>query len=200
MEKPQIAVQNAGVVERIPVTMIREDLENLPSYPLPAGYQIRAFRPGEEEVWAAIETAAGEFWSVEQARAHFAREFGAHLDEMQSRCLFLETTAGGPIGTTTAWYHASFRGKDHGRIHWVGIHPDYQGRGLAKPLVGAALARLAQAHRRAYLTTQTTSWIAIKVYLDCGFTPLPGTPRFEDAWELIARLTRHPALAKFQSG
>jgi len=182
-------------MEHIPVTMIRRHLAGLPAHPLAPGYRIRAFRRGEEPLWADVECAAGEFDTPERARAHFEREFGAFLQEMEKRCLFLESPEGQVIGTASAWYHPSFRGEPHGRLHWVAIHPEYQGKKLARPLVGAAMARLAELHDRAYLTTQTTSWKAVKIYLDFGFEPLLDTPRWEEGWRLLAEVTGHRALA-----
>ena len=58
-----------------------------------------------------------------------------------------------------------------GRIHWVGIIPAFQGQGLSKPLLSAALARLTLDYRRAYLTTETTSYREINLYLSFGFMP-----------------------------
>ncbi|HOM82480.1 MAG TPA: GNAT family N-acetyltransferase [Armatimonadota bacterium] len=185
-------------MERIPVIMIRADLEGLPSFPLPAGYRIRCYRQGEESHWAEVESAAGEFQSSERALARFLEEFGGALAEMEERCFFLETDAGRVIGTATAWYHPNFRGARYGRLHWVAVHPEFQGRKLAKPLVGAAMHRLAELHTRAYLTTQTTSWKAVKIYLDFGFVPLMETPRCEEAWRLLAEITGHPALTQFR--
>jgi GNAT superfamily N-acetyltransferase len=184
------------MIEHIPVAMIRETMTHLPVFPLPAGYRIRTYQRGDESFWAEIETAAGEFRSVEGALAHFEKEYSNSLEELESRGFFLESKDGRAIGTATAWFNRECEDSDIGRLHWVGIHPDYQGRGLAKPLVGAAMERLAQSHNRAYLTTQTTSWIAVKVYLDFGFAPVPGTPRYEDAWPLLATLTGHPAISR----
>lgn len=191
-------------MDYIPVTMIREELCDLRSYGLADGYRIRRFRPGDEQLWAEIETEAGEFDCTEHALSRFEREFGAFLDDMQERCFFLETEEGHGIGTATAWHETAFQRPDtdappteYGRVHWVGIRPAFQGRGLSKPLVGAVLARLAEFHDRAYLTTQTTSWIAIKVYVDLGFVPLLPTPRWEEAWALIAEATQRPELKRF---
>lgn len=182
-------------VKHIPVTMARETLDDLPEFTLPEGYSLRTYRAGEADVWAGIEAAVGEFADPAQALAHFRREFGPHEAEMEQRCLFLLDADGFPVGTTTAWYSNDFQGRPAGRIHWVGIVPEQQGRGLAKPLLSAAMRILAERHDRAYLTTQTTSWVAVRVYLDFGFAPVPGTPDFEEAWSLLARLTGHPALA-----
>ncbi|MBI3947684.1 MAG: GNAT family N-acetyltransferase [Armatimonadetes bacterium] len=192
-------------MERISVAMVRPHLRDLPTHPLRPDYRIRTFRPGEADVWAEIEASVGEFPSVERALAHFEREFGAHEEEMATCCFFLEDAEGRPVGTTTAWHpntthpwpRAPAEGEGYGRLHWVAIRPEHQGKGLSKPLVGAAMARLAELYSRAYLTSQTTSWKAIKVYLDFGFEPLPTTPRWEEAWALLRQITRHPRLKEY---
>ncbi len=186
-------------VEYIPVTMIREDLNNLPNYSLPPPFSMRDFTPGDEDVWAAIEFAATEFKSMEKAREHFDLEFGDYQDELCNRCRFLVAGNGRAIGTATAWRNPSYRGNLYGRLHWVAIHPDFQGRGLSKPLVGAAMQRLREFHNRAYLTSQTTSWKAIKVYLDFGFSPVVEADRHRRAWELLWQKLRHPGLSSFAS-
>jgi GNAT superfamily N-acetyltransferase len=185
-------------LEPIPVIMVREDLAALPSFPLPPGYRLRYFRRGEGPLWAEIEVSVGEFPTVEQALAHFEKEFGPFQEEMEQRCLFLEDAAGRAIGTTTAWYNPSFQGKDYGRIHWVAIRPEQQGRKLGKPLLAAALRRLADFHTRAYLTTQTTSARAIRMYLDLGFVPFITSDRCRTAWRLLASVLQHPALEAYQ--
>jgi len=191
-------------MEYIPVTMILEDLCDLRSYPLANGYRIRRFRPGDEKLWADIEAEAGEFDNPSEALNRFEREFGAFLEDMQERCVLLETEEGHGIGTAMAWHGTPFQHPDtdahpaeFGRLHWVGIRPAFHGRGLSKPLVGVAMARLSECHDRAYLTTQTTSWIAIKVYVDFGFVPLLSTPGWEEAWALIAEVTQRPELERF---
>jgi GNAT superfamily N-acetyltransferase len=175
------------------LTMALDDLARVPTLPIPAGYGVSLYSPGGESDWARIEHLAGEFPNDEKALAHFATEFGGQADEMRRRCLFLHGPQGSAIGTTTAWY-GEHAGTATGRLHWVAIVPAFQGRGLAKPLVAAALACMRQWHDRAYLTTQTTSWIAVKVYLDFGFRPVLDQPDSGEAWALMARLLEHPAL------
>jgi len=193
-------------LEHIPVVMVREDLTTVPSFPLPPGYRLRCYRRGEAPLWAEIEVSVGEFPTLERALAHFEKEFGPYPDDLEKRCLFLEDAAGRALGTATAWFHnlsgpeapLQFQGKDYGRIHWVAIRPEHQGRKLAKPLLAAALRRLAQFHSRAYLTTQTTSARAIHLYLDLGFVPLVLSERCSSAWRLLAALLEHPALEEYQ--
>lgn len=152
---------------------------------LPAGYRLRLFMPGDEANWARIETEAGEFASVDDALRRFRDEFGASIDDMHERCIFIENGDGEPIGTATAWYK-TVAGESFGRLHWVGIVPKEQGRKLARPLVAAALRVLAAKHGKAMLTSQTDSWRAIKMYLDFGFVPLlDGTDDCMEAWRWL---------------
>ncbi len=180
------------------LTMALDDLAAVPALSLPPGYATRAYAPGDERHWARIEHEAGEFPDDAKALEHFAKEFGGHEDEMTERCLFLCAPDGSPIGTTTAWY-GEHGGATIGRLHWVAIVPAHQGRGLAKPLVAVALARMRRWHSHAYLTTQTTSWIAVKVYLDFGFRPVFDRSDSAEAWALMARMLKHPALRGLDS-
>lgn len=182
------------VLPSIPIVMARHDLEGIARVPVPAGYRIRAFRPGEEAAWARVETAVGEFRDEVRALARFADEFGPHAGEMPERCLFLETADGEVVGTTTAWRNSDFHGGDWGRIHWVAVVPAHQGRGLGRLLVVEALLLMRRWHARAYLTTQTSSWVAVHLYLTLGFTPLLTGAAEEAGWELLRREVPHPLL------
>lgn len=177
-------------IEHIEFAMVRPNLRDIPVAALPPGYNIRLFRPGDEEAWRRIEMAVGEFSSDDRARQQFSREFGARLDAMASRCYFLETAEGEAVGTTTAWM-GEFQGDLIGRIHWVAIAPEHQGRGLSKPLLSTALERLAQEHDRAYLTTQTTSYRAVGLYASYGFEPVIETDSHRRAWALVQSLLAH---------
>ena len=182
----------------IPVVMVRDDLTDLPSYPLPAGYRLRYYRTGEDRLWAEIEIAVASFDSVDKALEYFESEFGPGRDEMEARCLYLEDPKGRTIGTCTAWYNDAFNGRDYGRIHWVAIRPEYQGRGLAKPLLAASLCRIADFHDRAYLTTQTNTARAINLYLDFGFVPIETYDRCAEGWTWLASVLDHASLAPYR--
>ena len=181
----------------IPVTMVRKDLRNLPVFPLPAGYRMRNYEPGDEAHWAAIEQSAGEFETQAQALAHFQKEFGNDLADLKNRLFFLCDEGNRSIGTANAWFRCDFHGDLWGRLHWIAICPEHQGRGLSKPMTAYALQRLAQSHDKAYLTTQTTSFVAVKVYLDLGFEPFLETEKCPEGWRLLKDLLRHPKLNAF---
>ncbi len=178
----------------IPIVMARHDLEGIREVPVPAGYRIRTFHPGDETAWARVETAVREFRDEARALEHFASEFGPHVDEMRERCLFLDTTDGEAVGTTTAWRNPLFQGRDWGRIHWVAVIPEHQGRGLGRLLMTEALLLMRTWHARAYLTTQTSSWIVVHLYLTLGFTPYLTAPAEEEGWSLLRREVPHPLL------
>ena len=177
-------------IEHIPVVMTRSHMHDLPEFALLAGFTHRYFAERDESHWAEIETRAGEFSRAADARAHFQKEFGAHADEMRNRCVFLiDDTTSKPVGTATAWY-GEWEGIEQGRLHWVGLVPELHGRGLGKALVSLAMHRMASLHERAYLTTQTTSFVAIKIYLDFGFTPVLKTAEDRRGWALVESLLR----------
>jgi GNAT superfamily N-acetyltransferase len=178
----------------IPILMVRQNLEGIEDIPVPTGYRIRTFVPGDEISWARVETGAGEFSGESLALEHFASEFGPHLAEMAERCLLLESEWGEIVGTTTAWWNPSFKGIDYGRIHWVAVTPAHQGRGLGRLLVVKALALLRRWHERAYLTTQTSHWIAVHLYLGLGFVPFLSAPEQAEGWALLRREAPHPLL------
>jgi GNAT superfamily N-acetyltransferase len=177
----------------IPVEMIRENMDHLPNFSCPTGYTIRTFAQGDERLWAEIEAEAGEFDTREDALAHFNTEFGAFADELPDRCFFLIDPHGNAIGTATAWY-GTFGREVRGRVHWVGIIPSHQGKKLSKPLLRAVMTRLAGDHGNAYLTTQTTSYPAVNLYLSFGFTPYIGTDSATEGWVLLEEVLHRTIL------
>lgn len=175
--------------------MIRQHLNNIPQYTFPPNYRVRTFNAGEEHIWAKTEASVNEFKDKMAALNHFSNEFGAYLDEMLLRCLFIENEYGEVIGTTTAWYGKFQNDETWGRIHWVAIKPDYQGKKLAKPLLSSAIQVLSRFHKKAYLTTQTTSYQAINLYLNYGFEPFITGPQCLDGWRLMENVLHRKILS-----
>jgi ribosomal protein S18 acetylase RimI-like enzyme len=185
-------------MENIPVVMLLEDLENLPKYELPNGFSFRNFREGDKKIWAEVEMAAGEFTDPQKGIEQFELEFERHTEELKQRFLLLENDKGESVGTAMGWFDDNFLFEGYGRVHWVGIRPDYQGKGLAKPLVSRTMEIIKARHKKCYLTTQTESFKAIKIYLDFGFVPYLKDETCPKAWKLLADFLDHPALAEFK--
>ncbi|MCY1029022.1 GNAT family N-acetyltransferase, partial [Mammaliicoccus sciuri] len=73
-----------------------------------------------------------------------------------------------------------------GRIHFVAIKPEYQGKKLSKPLLSAALNKLIElGHKEVFLTTQTTSYPAINMYLNYGFEPYDPDNADQKGWLMM---------------
>jgi len=180
-------------MEYLSLNMLRQDMRNIPQHRVPAGYSIRAFGDGDRRTWLDIHEAA-EPYSEVNGRL-FDSAFGRDLPAMPRRCMFLVSPDGRDAGTITAWYERRYARKPWGRIHYVAIAPAFQGLGLCKVIVTAAMNRLRSlGHRRAMLTTQTPRIRAIRTYLNFGFVPdmsLDGAVR---AWSIVRRTLRHPAL------
>src|SRR5919202_513903 len=189
------AMAHAEPVKYIPLTMARDHLDHIPAFVCPAGYAIRPFRPGDAEHWARVEALAGEFASQDEALREFQAEFEPRVSELEDRCFFLEEGQGAVIGTAMAW-DGDFGDEVRGRVHWVGIVPAYQGRGLAKPLLSAVMHRLARDHRNAFLTTQTTSYRAVNLYLNFGFGPYQTDASDAEGWHLMEEILHRPILPR----
>ena len=137
---------------------------------LPPGYTLRGFRVGDDEVWARIETAVGEFETAEEALRYFRQTYGSDPDALQQRVVFVADRIGAAVGTVTAWWNVT-DGRHDSSIHWLAVLPQQQGRGLGTSLVWECLGRLRglEGDQAVFLHTQTWSHPAIKVYLRAGF-------------------------------
>ncbi len=143
--------------------MIRPHLDGIPQHPLPAGFSFRWWREGDRETWVRIHTLAEKL--VPATAAVYDQQFGGNERELARRQAFLLEATGCEIGTGTAWFDGEV-----GRVHWIAIVPEFQGRGLSKPLLTVVCTRLAElGHRRAYLTTDSRRAAALALYQSFGF-------------------------------
>ena len=144
----------------LPANRVRADL--------PAGYSIRTYEPGDEKYWAAIETTAGEFSREEDALKSFRDYYGNDRDLLPGRMFFVISPEGVPCATATAWFNGRF-----GHLHWVAVHAEHQGKGLARCVIAGAMDALTElSYDYACLSTQPSSWVAVKLYLEFGFRPV----------------------------
>ncbi len=181
-------------MENINLVMLRADLLGFPDLPLPNGYTVRFYRPGDEDLWVDIVGAAEDYLTI--TRETFDEEFGDDLPGLQDRGYFLVDPDGHEVGTTTAWYAPDYKGDGvcYGRVHWVAIRPAYQGRGLCKPMLSVIMKRLAQSHDRGVLGTSSGRIPALKCYLDFGFVPALDEDRAVEGWSQVRSVLRHPTL------
>lgn len=172
--------------------MVRSNMDNIPQVPFPEGFGIRAMRPAEADLWTDVQRDAEPYSRITDEL--FFDQFGSDLPATEQRCYFVTNREGAVVGTISAWYDRNFKGKDHGRIHWLAIRPAYQRRGLGKAALSYAMNRLAEWHGQCYLDTATARLPAIKMYLDFGFVPDLACPNAVEAWREVRAALDHPAL------
>jgi len=176
--------------EYISIKMVRENLDDIPEYDLPAGYSIRWYQPGYEEYWQKVQSLADDYNRVTPDL--FEEQFGSDIQLLSERQCFLCDSKGNIIGTATAWFDNSEE-KSVGRIHWVAIVPKQQNRGLARPLLTIICKRLKElGHSKTYLTTQTVRIPAINLYAKFGFAPVIDTDRDREIWEKLQKHLKYP--------
>lgn len=182
--------------------MLRGEIMDMPEIPLPAGYHYETYRDGDRDVWIEIEKSAKEFDTYEQGLDAWKRYYADRTNELPGRMVFVVNEAGEKVATATAFY--DIRGMDQsadGWLHWVAVRREDQGKGLSKPLISHVIQimkALGQTHCK--IPTQTTTWVAVKVYLDLGFLPIEkNLVNSRDGWCIIKRLTDHPALSELEA-
>lgn len=180
----------------------RKNLDGIANIPLPEGYQFVFYQPGDRDAWIAIEQSAKEFETYAQGIESWSRYYEGRESELEGRMVFVENPYGEKVATATAFY--DIYGRDTsgaGWLHWVAVRREDQGRGLSKPLISHVLNRMRElGYTQAKIPTQTTTWLACRIYLDFGFTPIPANAvHSRDGWRIIKALTGHPSLAEFDA-
>lgn len=175
--------------EYFSVSMIRENLEDIPQFPVPPGFSIRWFQEGDESIWNQIQSVTERH--LEITPELFTQEFGSDTAILGERQFFLFDSRQRPIGTATAWLDDSYRGLAHGRVGWLAIVPEMQGKGLSKPLMTILCNRLRElGHHRTYLTTATVRFPAIRLYSVFGFVPEIKDAQDQSVWDELEQLLR----------
>ncbi len=178
----------------------RKDLADIPEYRLPEGFHFVFYKSGDRDAWIDIEKSAKEFDSYEQGLASWTRYYEGKDGELVNRMVFVENENGEKVATASAFYDVYGRDKSGaGWLHWVAVRREYQGRGLSKPLIAYVLNVMKSlGYIHAKIPTQTTTWLACKIYLDFGFVPVPeNAVSSRDGWRIVRTLTGHEALAAF---
>ena len=172
----------------ISIRMQRVHLDEIPDAPLPDGLHFRYYQPGDREAWVALYDAAESI--AEISCELFDKEFYGDEDALSKRMVFIYNDANDFVATSTAWYDDQDHNDALGRVHWVAMHPDYQGRGLAKPLLSETLRALKTCgHSSAYLMTSTSRIPALSLYMRYGFEP-----QIRNEEDIVAWRTCMPAL------
>jgi len=152
--------------------MRREPGSRIPAYGLPDGFKFTYFKDGDEADWSRIESSVLEFDSEFSALMFFKEKYIPIIEELYRRCIFIETACGDKVATATAWW-SSIYGERRPWLHWIGVCPEYQGLGLGKALISRVTELMTEIEGDVpiFLKTQTWSYKAINIYLQCGYEP-----------------------------
>ena len=150
---------------------------------LPAGYTFAGYQDGMEDAWASILLGTDMAGSREGALECF-QEFRENLPLTRERMLFVRDASGEPSATATLW-QSEWEGESLARIHWVGVLPQHEGKGIAKAMLSRLFRRYDELglKGRVFLVTQSWSYPAIRIYQKYGFAPAPSDP--PEAWQCI---------------
>lgn len=157
------------------VLMTKSDTHKYPQCNLPEGYTFSTYQPGYEKDWGKIHYQLGQTKTVSEAVKIFENEFLIDFDTATKQCFFVLDSQSKVVATASLWYGDTF-GKTNHRIHWVAVHPDHHGKGLAKALLTKIMTLHNQLGHKGilYLVTQTWSYKAINLYGKFGFIPFKG--------------------------
>ena len=185
----------------IPVMMTLGPHEPVANVTLPEGYRFAAWEPRFREPWVRLHVLLGQLPSYEEGLAYFERTYGSDPVAL-GRQMILAVDANGALAGTSSLWRGDHFGEPRLRVHWVGVEPAHQRRGLARALMLRTIALydelVPSGEPPLYLTTQTESWAACGMYRKLGFVPYRGPmpPGFgadpetfcdknDEAWRLI---------------
>ena len=168
------------------LVMRRPSLDDVPPVEMPAGYAVRAFRPGDEDGWNAVMDVA---FDRRPGQSDFAREMAADPAYRPERVQLIADESGRVVATASCWQQARF-GQDSMTLHWVGVHPGHRGRRLGWWVSLAALHHgIGEGFARAWLLTDDFRVAALRTYLRMGFTPVLAHDSHAPRWrEILERL------------
>lgn len=183
-----------NTIKYFELLMKYDDTSKYKKYELPDGFHFEFYRDGEEMDWVNIHIESGEFTSIERGLMHFHDFYDSFIDELDKRCIFIvDDKTGEKIGTATVSLLNEYEYGYNAAIDWVAIKKNYQGRGLSKALISRFI-ELANdlGHDKVILHTQTTTWLAAKIYLDYGFEILNKDE--VQGWSILKTLINHEKL------
>jgi len=137
----------------------------------PAGYHIRTIQPDEMDFWYSVpfDCEPGDISPyIAYMKDYFRRVYAPQEEEFFSRCLVICGEDDVPLGTCFAWkvYGA------HWTVHWFKVCKTHEGKGLGRALFSAVMKTVPDDGYPVYLHTQPSSYRAIGLYTDFGFSLL----------------------------
>src|SRR5260370_1830682 len=159
--------------------MRRESLEDLPDPEVPAGFELRTFRAGDEGRWAKLMTGAIGDWDEESTARLFLSEPGVNPEG-----IFFLAADDHYVATATDKQLAL---AEVGYLHMVAVAPRCRRRRLGRCISLAALLHTRERGcQEAVLDTADFRLPAIRTYLGLGFVPDVLHAEHAERWRAIS--------------
>jgi ribosomal protein S18 acetylase RimI-like enzyme len=139
---------------------------------LPAIYSVRSCRPDELDIWKTMP-----FDTVDLAKEYdgfmsdyFTTTYGGKEELFFAKTLFVCDIQDKPIATCLSWKAYD----EFNTIQWFKVLKEYEGQRIGRALLSIIMRNLELHDYPVYLHTQPSSFRAIKLYSDFGFSLLTG--------------------------
>lgn len=167
-----LATHRNFVRQRVLHRMRRALPATFPAYDLPAGVRLRPFIPGvDDDAWIAVNARA--FATHPEQGRMTVTDLHERMAEpwFDPAGFILAERASAPGGARVVGYHwTKIHPDGTGEVYVIGLDPDEQGSGLAKPLLVAGLAHLrAKGARSVILFVEADNDRAVGLYTRLGF-------------------------------
>jgi ribosomal protein S18 acetylase RimI-like enzyme len=161
--------------EEIPdkdIFMMCEALNRNALTELPASYSIRNCRPDELGIWKMMPfddaNLAKEYEGF--MSDYFTTTYGGQEELFFAKTLLVCDQQAKPVATCLIWKAYN----EFNTIQWFKVLKKYEGRGIGRALPSITMQELEMRDYPVYLHTQPSSFRAIKLYSDFGFSLLSG--------------------------
>lgn len=161
--------------EEIPdknIFMICEALNRNSLTELPDSYFIRSCRPDELGIWKTMPFDDADLAKEYEGfmSDYFTTTYGGKEELFFAKTLFVCDRQDKPIATCLSWKAYN----EFNTIQWFKVLKEYEGQGIGRALLSIIMQKLEMRDYPVYLHTQPSSFRAIKLYSDFGFSLLSG--------------------------
>ena len=174
-------------VENIHLLMVKDNLE-FSEIPLLEGYKFLMYSSDLKKKWTDIQVSSGHILERTEGERYFEEVFLKKEEKLEELMIFIEGPDKEIVGTGAIWEGKHFQNdkKREYRLHWIAIDPKHGGKGLAKALVSKLLTifKDKKMGEGLYLSTQTCSYVAIKIYQNFGFQPY-NLEKDKKGWNIV---------------
>ena len=174
-------------VENIHLLMVKNDLK-FESIDLLEGYKFVMYSSNLKDRWVDIQVNSGHVLDRVEGESYFKEVFLKKENLLEELMVFIESSEGEIVATGAIWEGKYFSNDEKRayRLHWIAVDPKHGGKGLAKALVSKLLTifKDKKIGEGLYLSTQTQSYVAIKIYQKFGFQPYE-LEKNKKGWDIV---------------